>query len=262
MSQLLRADVPGSVPAMAAMTSGLMGGAFGGLLHSVRTGEPGFEQAYGMPIWRYLSERDPVAGAQFNAAMTEASAAVNQPIAQAAELSGVRTLVDVGGGQGGLLTTLLATYPGVETGILFDQPHVIDEVQAARSPTPDGRLQVVGGDFFTAVPAGADAYVMKWILHDWDDAACLQLLSTCRRAMTAHSRLLVVELVVDPSRSDELAYALDLQMLVALAGQERTAAQFEELYEAAGLRLSRIIPTASMFSLIEGIPQCNGGGTS
>jgi hypothetical protein len=135
--------------------------------------KPGFDQAYGTPIWRYLSERDLVVAAQFNAAMTEASATVNLLIAHAAELSRVRTLVDVGGGQGGLLTTVLATYPGIETGILFfDQPHVIDGVQAAAGPTPDGRLQL-GEDLFTAVPAGADVYVMTWILHDWDDAARL-----------------------------------------------------------------------------------------
>ncbi|MGH3779324.1 MAG: methyltransferase [Pseudonocardiaceae bacterium] len=259
LSELLRSDVSGSLSAMAAMTSGLMRGALGGLLHSVQTGQPGFDQAFGMPMWRYLTERDPVAGAQFNAAMTDASSAVNLPIAQAVDFSGVRTLVDVAGGQGSLLTTMLATHPHIERGILFDQPHVIDEVRAALGPTPQGRLELVGGDVFTAVPAGADAYVMKWILHDWDDTACLQLLGACRRAMTPTSRLLVVELVVDPDRSDELAYALDLQMLVALAGKERTAEEFRALYDAAGFRLTRIIPTSSMFSVIEGIPLGNGG---
>lgn len=255
LSHLLRAEVSGSVSAMAAMTSGLMGGALGELLHSVRTGQPGFHKAYGMPMWRYLTECDPAAGAQFNAAMTEASKAVNQPIAQAADLSGVHTLVDVGGGQGGLLTALLASHPGIQRGILFDRPQVIDEIRAARGHASNGRVQLVGGDFFSAVPAGADAYVMKWILHDWNDAACLRLLGACRRAMTPHSRLLVVELVIDPRRSDELAYALDLQMLVALAGKERTAEEFRALYDAAGFHLTRVIPTATMFSLVEGIPQ-------
>jgi hypothetical protein len=153
---------------------------------------------------------------------------------------------------------LLATHPGTEHAILFDQPQVVDGVRATRGPTLDGRLQLVGGDFFSAVPAGADAYVMKWILHDWDDAACLQLLGACRRAMTPDSRLLAVELVIDPDRSDELPYAMDLQMLVALGGKERTAAEFRALYDAAGLRLTRIIPTASMYCLIEGTPQGNG----
>jgi len=262
LSQLLRTDVSGSLSAMAAMTSGLMRGAWGELMHSVQTGQPGFERAYGMPMWRYVSEHNPAAGAQFNAAMTQASAVVNPSVAQAADLSGVRSVVDIGGGQGGLLRALLAAHPGIAHAILFDRPSVIDQLRAAGHPAPEDRIQLVAGDFFSTVPAGADAYVMKWILHDWDDAACLQILGACRAAMTPHSRLLVVELVIDPDRSDELAYAMDLQMLVALGGKERTAAEFAALYDATGLQLTRIIPTASMYCLIEGIPQGHGQETS
>lgn len=258
LSRLLRTGVSGSVSAMAGMTSGLMRGALGELVHSVRTGQPGFERVYGMPMWRYVTEHNPAAGAEFNAAMTQASTMVNPSLAQAADLSGVRSVVDIGGGQGGLVRALLACHPGIQHAIVFDRPSVIDQVQLAQDPTPDERVQLVTGDFFAAVPAGADAYVMKWILHDWDDAACLRLLGACRRAMTPRSRLLVVELVIDPGRSDELAYAMDLQMLVTLGGKERTAAEFEALYDAAGLRLTRIIPTASMYCLIEGIPQRHG----
>ena len=260
-SQLLRTEVSGSVSAMAGMTSGLMRGALGELLHSVRTGQPGFEQVYGTPMWRYVSEQDPAAGAEFNAAMSQASTLVNPSLAQAADLSGVRSVVDIGGGQGGLVRALLACYPGVEQAIVFDRPCVIDQLRVVPASPLDERVQLVAGDFFTAVPAGADAYVMKWILHDWDDAACLALLSTCRCAMTPNSRLLVIELVIDPDHSDELAYAMDLQMLVALGGKERTTAEFAALYEAAGPQLTRIIPTASMYSLIEGIPQRHGQDT-
>lgn len=258
LSQLLRTDVSGSASAMAAMTSGLMRGAMGELVHSVRTGQPGFERVYGMPMWPYVTEHNPAAGAVFNAAMTQASTMVNPSLAQAADLSGVRSVVDIGGGQGGLARAMLACHPGIQHAIVFDRPCVIDQVQLPQGAAPDERVQLVAGDFFTTVPAGADAYVMKWILHDWDDAACLQLLGACRRAMTPHSRLLVVELVIDPGRSDELAYAMDLQMLVALGGKERTAAEFAALYDAAGLSLTRIIPTASMYCLIEGIPQRPG----
>jgi len=257
-SQLLRTDVSGSVSAMAAMTSGLMRGALGELAHSVRTGQPGFERVYGMPMWRYVTERNPAVGAEFNAAMTQASTMVNPVLAQAADLSGVRSVVDIGGGQGGLVRALLACHPGIQHAMVFDRPCVIDQVRAAPGPALDERVQLVAGDFFAAVPAGADAYVMKWILHDWDDADCLQLLGACRRAMSPHSRLLVIELVIDPGRSDELVYAMDLQMLVALGGKERTAAEFEALYDAAGLELTRIIPTASMYCLIEGIPSATG----
>jgi hypothetical protein len=167
-------------------------------------------------------------------------------------------VVDIGGGHGGLLTTLLSTHSSIEQGILFDQPHGIDEARAALGSAHDGRVRLDGGDFFTAVPAGVDAYVMKWILHDWDDAACVQLLTACQRAMPPHGRALAAELVIDADRSDETAYLLDLQMLVLSTGRERTAAEFRALYDAAGLRLTRIIPTTSRFCLIEGIPQGHG----
>jgi hypothetical protein len=258
LSHLLRPDVSGSMYALAMMIADWNWRAWGELLHSVQTGEPGFDKVHGMAMWRYFTERDPAAGVVFNAAMTGLSTAVDAPVAQAADLSEVRAVVDVGGGHGGLLTTLLATYPSIDEGILFDQPHVIDEAQAAFGPARDGRVRLEAGDFFTAVPAGADAYVMKWILHDWDDAACVKLLTSCRRAMVPHGRVLAAELVVDPDRSDEFAHFLDLQMLVNLPnGKERTAAQFRALYDAAGLRLTRIIPTASVFSLIEGVPAGN-----
>lgn len=258
LSHLLRRDAPDSMYAMAMIGADWMWRAWGELLHSVQTGEPGFDKAHSMPMWRYFTERNPVAGALFDKAMTGLSAAVDSPVAQAADLSGVGTVIDIGGGHGGLLTTLLATHPSIKKGILFDQPHVIDEARVALGTAPDGRVQLEGGDFFTTVPAGGDAYVMKWILHDWDDPACVQLLATCRRAMASHGRVLAAELVVDPDRSDEFAYFLDLQMLVNVTGRERTAAEFRELYKAAGLRLTRIIPTTSMLSLIEGMLVGNG----
>ncbi|MGH3792749.1 MAG: methyltransferase [Pseudonocardiaceae bacterium] len=214
--------------------------AWGELLYSVRTGEPGFDKIHGMPIWRYFTERNPAAGALFNKAMTDATAAVSLTIAQTADLSGVRTVVDVGGGHGGLLTTLLTTYPSIAKGILFDQPHVISEARAALDPALAGRMQLESGDFFTAVPAGADVYVMKSILHDWDDTACVRLLANCRRAMAPHGRVLAAEFIVDPGHSDEFTYFLDLQMLVNFTGKERTTAEFHALYDAAGLRLTRI----------------------
>lgn len=257
LSHFLRPDVPRSLYWMAATYVDWMWPAWGELLHSVRTGEPGFDKIHEMPIWRYFTERDQTAGEQFNKAMTDSSAAVSLPIAQVADLSGVRTVVDVGGGHGGLLTTLLATYPSIAKGILFDQPHVISEARAALDPALEGRVQLESGDFFTAVPAGADAYVLKWILHDWDDTACVRLLANCRRAMAPHGRVLAAELIVDPDHSAELTYFLDLQMLVNFTGKERTAAEFQALYDAAGLRLTRIIPTTSIFSLIEGVPAGN-----
>lgn len=254
LSQLLRPNVPGSFCGMALASRDLMLRPWGELLYSVRTGEPGFDRAFGMPMWRYFAERDPAAGTLYNEAMTSLSTAVDSPIAEAAELSGAGTVVDIGGGRGSLLTTLLTTYPSIEKGILFDQPSVIEEARSLFGPVADGRLQLVGGDFFAAIPAGADVYFMKWILHDWNDAACINLLTTCRRAMLPHSRLLAAELIIDADRNDELAHSYDLQMLVYFGGKERAVEELRALYDSAGLRLIRVIPTASIFSLIEGVP--------
>jgi hypothetical protein len=259
-SHLLRSDVAGSVADITMMTCGLMHGALTELAHTVRTGEPGFSRAYGMPMWQHLTEQDPAAGTQFNEAMNQASTAVNPSLVRAAALadSGVRSMVDVGGGRGGLLLALLDSSPSIERGVLFDQSSVIEEVRAVHGIASDERVELVGGDFFSAVPAGADLYVMKWILHDWDDEECVRLLNVCRQAMHTNSRLLVADVVIDPGRSDELTYAMDLEMLVSLGGKERTAAEFAAIYDAAGLRLTRIIPTASMYSLVEGVPHSNG----
>jgi hypothetical protein len=254
LSHLLRPNVPGSMYTVATSVVNWAWPAWGELLHSVQTGEPGFDKAHGMSAWRYFTVRDPVAGLEFNKLMTANSANVILPIAQAADLAGVRTVVDVGGGHGSLLTTLLATHPSIEKGILFDQPHVIDEARAAFGTALNGRVQFESGDFFTTVPAGADAYVMKNILHDWDDTSCTKLLTTCRHAMAPHSRVLAAELIVDSDHSDEFTYFTDLHLLVNFSGRERTAVEFQELYDAAGLRLTRIIPTVSTLSLIEGIP--------
>ena len=138
-------------------------------------------------------------------------------------------------------------------------PRTADEAQAAldEKTALDKQLQLIAGDFFAAVPAGAAAYVMKWILYDWDDAACQRRLGACRRAMTPAQSAAVSKLVIDPDRSTEPAYGMDAQMLVALGGKN-TAAEFAALYDAAGLSMTRIIPTISMYCLVEGIPQRHG----
>jgi hypothetical protein len=254
LSELLRPNVPGSFSGMAQVNRDLMLRPWGELLYSVQTGEPGFDKAFGVSMWRYFAECDTSAGALFNEGMASFSAAVDAPIAEAAELSGVGTVVDVGGGRGSLLTTVLTAYPSIKKGILFDQPSVIEEARSLLSAAGDERMELVGGDFFTAVPAGADVYIMRWILHDWNDTACINLLTTCRHAMLPHSRLLSAELIIDTDRNDELAHSYDLQMLVLFGSKERTLEEFKALYDSAGLRLTRVIPTASNFSLLEGVP--------
>jgi O-methyltransferase/IclR-like helix-turn-helix domain-containing protein len=258
LSQLLRPGVPGSFSALTKMDRNFALRSWGELLYSVQTGKPGFDKAHGMPMWRYYAECDPAGGALFNEGMASFSAAIDPPIAQAADLSEVSTVVDVGGGHGSLLTTLLAAYPSIKKGILFEQPHVIDEARDALATVLNNQIELQCGDFFTALPAGVDVYVMKWILHDWDDTACLNILTACRHAMPAHGRLLAVEVVLDANQRDELVYSYDLQMLLLFGSKERTIEEYRCLYDAAGLRLTRVIPTSSMFSLIEGVPQSSG----
>jgi len=255
LSTYLRSDIPGSMYAMARMWVGdWQWRSWGALAHSIQTGQPAFDKVYGMPMWRYFVEQDPAAGAVFDQAMTGFSEAVDLPIAQAYDFSGVRAVVDVGGGHGNLLSTILMTHPQSGTGILCDQPHVIEEAGARLETLGlDGRCMLVAGDFFDAVPDGAAIYLMKQIMQDWNDEQCVRILTNCRKAVRPGGRVLAAELVLQPGSPDPFPYFLDLQMLAVLTGRERTADEFRALYNAAGLRLTRIIPTASLFSLIEGM---------
>ncbi len=156
LSAYLRSDVPGSMYGMARMWGGAPHWrSWGELAHSIQTGQPAFDKAHAMEMWRYFTEQDPAAGAIFDQAMTGFSTSVDRPIAQAYDFSGVHTLVDVGGGHGNLLATILATYPQIEMGILFDQPQVIaDAGVRMETAAIAGRCELAGGDFFAAVPGG------------------------------------------------------------------------------------------------------------
>ena len=255
LSAYLRSDVPGSMYGMARMWGGdPHWRSWGELAHSIRTGQPAFDKAHAMEMWRYFKEQDPEAGAIFDQAMTGFSRSVDLPIVQAYDFSGIRTLLDVGGGHGNLLATILAAYPQIESGILFDQPQVVEEA-SAQMPTAEtaGRIELATGDFFEAVPEGADAYIVKNLLHDWNDDECVRILTNCRKAMRPGGRVLAAELVLQPNRPDPFPYLLDLEMLVMLTGRERTEEEFRNLYGAAGLRVTRVIPTASMYWVIEGV---------
>lgn len=160
LSDILRPGVPGSLYEVATVGTDVMRQTWDELLYSVRTGESGFTKIHGMPAWQYSVEGDPAAGARGNQGMANFSAAMDAAVAQAADLSGVRFVVDIGGGYGGLLTALLATYPSIEKSILFDQPRVIDEASTVLNPGSDERIELTAGEFFTAVPSGADVYMM------------------------------------------------------------------------------------------------------
>ena len=254
-AEYLRTDAPGSLRAWARLIGQpSFWASWGHLLHSVRTGEPAFPHLHGTNVWEHRAAH-PEEGEIFDAAMTGLSAPVAEAVAQSYDFSRVGVLADVGGGEGGLLATILAANPALR-GVLFDLPHVVAAAGALlkRAGLAD-RCEVVGGSFFETVPKGADAYLLKSIIHDWDDAAAIEILHMCRAAIADTGRLLVVEPVIQPGNEPDRAKFSDLNMLVMLGGRERTAEDFERLYAEAGFRLTSIVPTGSPpFNIIEGVP--------
>jgi SAM-dependent methyltransferase len=183
--------------------------------------------------------------------MGNLSALAASEVVRIYDFSGVRTVVDIGGAHGVLLAAVLQANPAAR-GILLDLPHVIATAgDGIASAGLSERCELMSGDFFEAVPEGADLHLLKQILHDWDDERAARLLQNCHRALPADGRLLVVEMVIPSDNRPSPAQAMDLNMLVLLGGQERTGEQFERLLRGAGFRLERIVPTQSPFSVIE-----------
>ena len=253
LAELLRTETPGSMSALAIMYAEEQYRAWGELLHSVRTGEMAFDHQFGMGYFEYLAQH-PEADRVFNEAMTGWTQQLVGAVVDTYDFSPFHTVVDVGGGYGALLATILRNNPGTR-GILFEQPHVIAsaEEELVAAGVAD-RCTFVGGDFFVEVPAGGDAYVLSQILHDWDDERCVAILGQCRRAMPGHGKLLVVELVLPPGDEPSLGKWLDLHMLVLLGGRERTATEYDALFRAAGFKLARVVPTSPGPSVVEAIP--------
>jgi len=254
LSRLLRQDASGSLRALARwLNVDCAWGAWGKLGHSVKTGKPGFDEVYDQPIFAYFAAH-PDQARVFNDAMTNFSAMVAAAVTKAYDFSSVKRLCDVGGGQGLLLGSILSEYPHVE-GTLFDLPEVVEgAASAVERWGHKGRIEIVGGDFFKTMPKGADAYIMKSIIHDWSDEQCVKLLSACREAMTPEGKVLVVEGVVGERQDDAFVKLVDLEMLVMTqGGRERTKDEFADLFHNSGLRLERIVPTESMLSVIEAV---------
>jgi len=227
--------------------------AWGNLMHSVKTGEIAFDSLYGMNIWQYF-EKNPADAAVFNDSMSGTSAAVNEAITSLYDFSNFKTLVDVGGGHGGLITGILKKHPQLK-GILFDAPEVIEGARGKIDAAGIGdRCETVRGNFFESVPPGGDAYIMKWIIHDWDDDRSIQILKNCREHMSADSKLILVDCVVPENDAPDFSKFFDLNMLVMTGGKERTESEFRDLLQAAGFRLLRVIPTDLPPSIIEAQP--------
>ena len=219
-------------------------------LHAVRTGESGMAKAFGRSPFEVLAE-DAEQSTIFNEAMIGFHGDEPPAVAAAYDFSGVRTLVDVGGGTGNLLLTILEKHPGLR-GTLFDQPHVVAE--AKRNIQARGladRCDIVEGSFFDALPKGHDAYLLSHVIHDWDEKACHAILGRCREAVPANGRVLIVEQVIPDGDGFHPGKFLDMVMLVVTGGRERTAAEYGELVAQNGFALETVVPTASAVSVVD-----------
>ena len=252
MGELLRSDHPGSVAALARFSAhDITWRPTGRLDYSVKTGMPAFDHVFGTPIFEYLS-RNPEASAIFDNAMTSLSYTEAQAAAAAYDFKGIETLMDVAGGHGLLLATVLGRHKTMR-GVLFDLPHVAAGADATFTRAGiKGRVRIESGDFFKELPSGADAIIMKHVIHDWDDDSATRILQTCHRALGARGKVLIVDPVIPPGDTPHPGKLLDLAMLVS-RGRERTKTEFAQLLGGVGFRLSRVVATESPLSVVEAV---------
>ena len=251
MGGLLRSDVPGSLRHFCSLMAGEAYTAWSGAAHSLRTGGPAFDAVFGQPYFEWLAEH-PAASARFDRAQAGLVVLRLRPLLNR-DWTGVRTVVDVGAGNGQLLTSLLAEWTHLR-GVLFDLPHVVaGAAHVLREAGLAARCRCVGGDFFRDMPTGGDVYVLAQILHDWDDDHAVAILRQCRGAMDADGRLLILEHVVHEDGQPHPAKMLDLHMLVMLGGRERTETAWRELLARGGFAAVDISHSARS-SLIEARP--------
>ena len=226
---------------------------WGALLHSVETGEPSYEHVFGVTNWDYRAQH-PETGLLFDQFMTEWTARVAPSVATAYDFSATGTLVDVGGGHGQMLASILQTDPTLH-GVLFDLPHVVKGAPPLlEGAGVSGRCEVIGGDAFVRVPAGYGTYLLSRVIHDWDDECAIAILIRCHQAMKPQGKVLLVERVILSGRTPELlVLQSDLHMLVATGGKERTEAEYRTLLAATGFELTRIIPVLTLYNMIEAV---------
>ncbi len=253
MSELMRTGVPGSMRDMILW----MGNRFhfkvwSEMGYSVETGKPAVEHVYGKPAFEAIFG-DPDIAYDFNMAMTCFSRQIAPAVLDVYDFSRIGTLMDVAGGHGAILCEILGRYPKMK-GILFDMPNVIEEANChICSLKMDHRCETMSGDFFAAIPAGADAYYMQHIIHDWDDERSLKILGNCRRALEGRKdgRLLIVDSVVPENSDPHMSKMLDLEMLLMPGGRERTRGEWDALFAKAGFEIARIVPMRAAESVIE-----------
>jgi hypothetical protein len=252
VSELLRSDHPESLRPMAIFLGGVSYRTWGELLYGVMSGETPAEKVLGMPGFAYL-RKDTEAGEAFDATMTVISRRHVASIVEGYDFSDALTVVDVGGGQGMLLAGVLRANPHLH-GILFDQPNVIASASHIfEEAGVSERVELVAGDFFRVVPPGGDIYMLRSIIHDWDDMPAATILANCERAMAEKGKVLVMESVIDAGEKSVAAKFLDVQMLVMTGGRERTVEEFEQLFAAAGLEVGQVIPVGVDGRIVEGV---------
>ena len=247
----LRSDVAGSKRALALMSGDEQFRAWAEIDYSLRTGNIAFDKVFGKPIFDYLGDH-PDKARIFDAAMVGVHGRESKAVLDAYDFSGIGVVADIGGGNGSQMTEILKRHNRMK-GILFDLPHVIERAKERIDATgvPD-RCKLVSGSFFDAVPEGADAYILRHIIHDWDEEKSLKILRNCHRAMLPTSKLLVIESVIPPGNEPFHGKFLDLHMLLIPGGKERTENEYRTLFERAGFELTRIVPTGSEVSIVEG----------
>jgi O-methyltransferase domain len=255
LSECLRTGVPGSMRSWLRMT-GLKNSyqMQAEALYSIKTGEPVFERVTGMEFFEYNAAH-PEEGEIFNQAMNDMGQGTAAAVAQLYDFSGIGKIIDVGGGHGTLITAILQKYPQM-TGILFDAPHIAERArESIASAGLAHRCEVVGGDFFKSVPAGCDAYLLRWIIHDWDNERAVTILRNCRQAMGERGRLLLLESVLPTGNEFHPGKFMDYIMLILFGSQERTEEEYEDLLRESDLRLDKVVPTGTHLSIIEAVPE-------
>ena len=253
-SAVLRRGVPGSIYPMALwMADPFHLRVYADAMHSVETGRPAADKTVGMPVFDYF-RRDPELSEVFNDAMTAFSAFVVPAVLEAYDFGDIEVLVDVAGGHGHVLMSILQRYPKMR-GLLVDLDHVIaGALPRIREMGLIDRCETRVGDFFASVPAGGDAYIMKHIIHDWDDERAITILRNIKQAMKPGGRVILLESVLLPANQPDFGKLIDLEMLLMPGGRERTEEEFRVLFERAGYTLTRIVPTQSPLSVIEARP--------
>jgi len=254
LAELLQTGVPGSQrPAALYMGEASQWQSWGELQYTLTTGEPAFRHIYGMDPWEYRAGI-PELNAIFDGYMTANTTSQALSVVAAYDFSGIGTLVDVGGGHGALISAILRANPRMH-GILCDAPQVVSGARPLlEAEGVLDRCEMVPCDFLASVPEGGDAYLLKFIIHDWDDERAVAILKSCRRVMPEHGRLLLVENVIPPGNDPYPGKMTDMQMMVMLGGRERVEPEYKALFDASGFKLTRIVPTQGELSIIEAIP--------